>query len=180
MTALTRSILPQMYYSRNICFGPTFREYPRRVDHDCEEAHRIVSSVQYFSVLSKIFFEAIKEIMSKRFLATIMIFIFKITIKSNQWALIHQYFQHCGSQPRQHCYPETKCHRIPETKCTPIQKEKCTKVPVETTEYVEETQCLPFELDLAQLTAQQGDPCAGYQVATSVQVLTFDKIMILC
>ena len=70
--------------------------------------------------------------------------------------------QHCASQPRQHCYPETKCHRTPETKCVPVQKDKCTKVPVDYTAYVEEKQCLPFELDLAQLTAQHGDPCASY------------------
>lgn len=72
------------------------------------------------------------------------------------------YQQHCASQPRQHCYPETKCHRTPETKCVPVQKDKCTKVPVDYTAYVEEKQCLPFELDLAHLTAQHGDPCASY------------------
>lgn len=52
---------------------------------------------------------------------------------------------------------------MPDTKCVPVQKEKCTKVPVETTEYVEEKQCLPFELDLAQMAAHHGDPCAAYQ-----------------
>ena len=36
-------------------------------------------------------------------------------------------------------------------------------MPVDTTEYVEEKQCLPFELDLAHLNAQHSDPCAGYQ-----------------
>jgi len=76
------------------------------------------------------------------------------------------YQQHCESQPRQHCYPETKCHRTPETKCVPVQKEKCTKVPVETTQYVEEKQCLPFELDLGQLSAQHGNPCASYGQGT--------------
>lgn len=72
------------------------------------------------------------------------------------------YQQHCESQPRQHCYPETKCHRTPETNCVPVQKDKCTKVPVETTAYVEQKQCLPFELNLAQLSAHHGDPCASY------------------
>jgi len=72
------------------------------------------------------------------------------------------YQQHCESQPRQHCYPETKCHRTPETKCVPVQKDKCTKVPVETTQYVEQKQCLAFELDLAHMSAHHGDPCASY------------------
>merc|ERR1712228_1129461 len=53
-----------------------------------------------------------------------------------------------------------------ETKCVPVQKEKCTKVPVETTQYVEEKQCLPFELDLGQLSAQHGNPCASYGQGT--------------
>ena len=78
--------------------------------------------------------------------------------------------QHCGSQPRQHCYPETKCHRTPDTQCVPVQKEKCEKVPVETTEFVEEKQCLPFQLDLAQLSNAQGDPCAGYHVPQQVRI----------
>ena len=90
-------------------------------------------------------------------------FIFTQIIEAN-------FFQHCGSQPRQHCYPETKCHRTPDTQCVPVQKEKCEKVPVETTEFVEEKQCLPFQLDLSQLSNVQGDPCAGYHVP---QVWTF-------
>lgn len=80
------------------------------------------------------------------------------------------YQQHCGSQPRQHCYPETKCHRTPDTQCVPVQKEKCEKVPVETTEFVEEKQCLPFQLDLSQLSNVQGDPCAGYHVPQNQQL----------
>ena len=89
---------------------------------------------------------------------------------------IHRSFllQHCASQPRQHCYPETKCHRTPETKCVPVQKDKCTKVPVDYTAYVEEKQCLPFELDLAHLTAQHGDPCASFHVGHLSQVLIFN------
>ena len=42
------------------------------------------------------------------------------------------------------------------------KKDKCTKVPVETTQYVEQKQCLPFELDLAHMSAHHGDPCASY------------------
>lgn len=77
------------------------------------------------------------------------------------------YQQHCESQPVQHCYPETKCHRTPETRCVPVQKEKCHKVPVETTQYVTEKQCLAFELNLDAISAQHGDPCAGYQTSTN-------------
>ena len=95
---------------------------------------------------------------------------------------IHRSFllQHCASQPRQHCYPETKCHRTPETKCVPVQKDKCTKVPVDYTAYVEEKQCLPFELDLAHLTAQHGDPCASFHVGHLSQVLIFNIRYISC
>ena len=54
------------------------------------------------------------------------------------------------------------------------KKDKCTKVPVETTQYVEQKQCLPFELDLAHMSAHHGDPCASYdQGVINAQVFFF-------
>ncbi len=48
----------------------------------------------------------------------------------------------------------------------PVQKENCVKVPKESVEYVEEKQCLAFDLDAHALQNQYAgyDPCAGYQV----------------
>ena len=75
--------------------------------------------------------------------------------------------QTCGSVPREHCYPETKCHRTPMTQCKPVQKEKCVKVPREVIVQKVQKQCLPFEVNQAELDAQANiDPCAqqGYGV----------------
>ena len=61
-------------------------------------------------------------------------------------------------QPRSHCYPETKCHNTPQTECIPVKKEDCRKVPLEGTEQVERSRCLPYGAPPQSLDF---DPCAG-------------------